>query len=469
MQEQKTKQDKLIPGGEVEQIVMEATQQVEDELRLEDEGWINLSAAGADIITALERISNLKLSRLYYYKDPLAKQAIRLWTDYSFGPGMTSHAEDEQTEAVRKSFWDLPANKSVLSARGQRKSSDKLLVDGEVFFAIFLGASGDPATIRRIDPLEIAEIITNPDDIEDVRFYHRSWTDPQSQSHDTFYRSTTNIEGVVTQNAQGSSIIHNDEALVYHLAYNTIGQRGNPLLLPALDWIKQYRRFLASRIAVMLALARFAWKTKVKGGQATVDAIKAKTDGKEIAAGSQMLENLGSDTTPIKTESGAAAAKDDARMIKLQVCSAVGWPEQYFGDIATGNLATAKTVELPVTKMCQSYQSVWDDAYLDIDEIVYAHNKIPPNKWYTDRNFPTIAPENYSEMAASIQQILQVIPEFTESPEVLMQALVSIGVNDPGEVLDTLAKEAKGNPERALTKALKQFREALANNGHKKE
>ncbi|KKL65463.1 hypothetical protein LCGC14_2154710, partial [marine sediment metagenome] len=63
-----------------------------------------------------------------------------------------------------------------------------------------------------------------------------------------------------------------DDVQVYHLTYNTIGQRGLPLLLPAIDWIKQYRRFLASRVAIMLALARFAWKTKTKGGQTAVDA-----------------------------------------------------------------------------------------------------------------------------------------------------------------------------------------------------
>ena len=60
----------LAPQDELGQILHEATQTVEDELRLEDAGWYNLSAGTGQIITYAARIENLKLSRLYYYKDP---------------------------------------------------------------------------------------------------------------------------------------------------------------------------------------------------------------------------------------------------------------------------------------------------------------------------------------------------------------------------------------------------------------
>ena len=460
----KTKQEKLIPGNEVEQLIMEATRQVEDELKLEDVGWVNLSAGPGEIITEQERILNLKLSRLYSVKDPLGKQAIRLWTDYTFGPGMNWQAEDEKTKKALEGFWNAKANQRILGAAGQRKSSNKLLIDGMVYFAIFLGANGT-ATIRRIDPLEIAEIITDPDDKENEKFYRRKWTDRQGKAHETIYRSTTNIKGEATLDALGASIKHNDDALIYRLEYND----GYPLLLPALDWIKQYRRFLASRIAIMLALARFAWKTKVTGGQAAVDAIKAKTDAKAIAAGSQLLENLGSETTPIKTETGASAAYQDGRMIKLQIMAAVGIPEQYFGDISIGNLATAKTVELPMMKMFQSYQKVWSDTYQDIDEVILEHNQVPVDKWYVDRDFPAIAPADVAQAAQSLVDILTVMPEFAYSPDVQQIALLTLGINNPAEVLDAMAKEAKGNPEARLAKVLREFKESLKNPNKKED
>lgn len=460
MKKEETRLRELAPRDELDLIIREATTSVEADLALEDAGWINLSSVAGDVISASDRILNLKLSRLYSVKDPLGKQAIRLWTDYTFGSGMTSHSDEDKTEEVRKAFWESKANQNILSARGQRKSSDKLLIDGEVFFAIFLGVK--EAKIRMIDPLEITEIITDPDDKEDVRFYRRAWTDTQGKTHIDIYPSTNNPKNESAKDAEGKEVKAESNApLVYHLTYNTISQRGNPLLLPALIWIKYYTKFMASRIAVMLALARFAWKTKVKGGQAAVDAIKAKTHQQQIDAASQLLENFGSDTQPIKTDTGAQQAYQDGRQIKLMIAAATGWPEQYFGDISIGNLATAKTVELPVMKMIQSYQKVWADTYQDIDEIVYIHNGIPEDKWYTDRDFPAISPVDYVAMAQSIQQIVQVMPDLGFSPDVMQQALLSMGVNNPGEVLDELAKEVKKNPSIELTKILRQFKEIL--------
>jgi len=305
--------------------------------------------------------------------------------------------------------------------------------------------------------LEITEIITDPDDKEDEKYYRRQWADRQGTPHTTIYRSITNIKGVATLDMNGNSVTHNDDALVYRMEYND----GNPLLLPALDWIKWYRKFLASRIAIVLALARFAWRSKVKGGSSAVSTIKATTDDKEIAAGSHLLENLGVDTQPIKTDSGAKNAYDDGRMIKLQIAAAVGIPEQYFGDISIGNMATAKTVELPMMKMFQSYQKVWSDAYQDIDEVILEHAGVSPDKWYVDRDFPAIAPEDVAAAATAIVQILQVMPDLAYSEDVKQIALMTLGVNNPKEALEALGKVAESNVNVKLSRVLKQFRESL--------
>jgi len=451
----------LAPRDELDILYREATASVEADLALEDAGWINLSGTTGDVITTSERITNLKLSRLYSVKDPMGKQAIRLWTDYTFGTGMTWSVEkgNEATKKVLEAFWDSKANQAVLSARGQRKSSDKLLIDGEVFFAIFLGAKD--VKIRRIDPLEIIEIITDPDDKDDVKFYKRAWSDAQGKAHEDIYRSTTNLKNEATPDMYGTRVQQTEDALVYHLTYNTISQRGNPLLLPALIWLKYLTKFLASRIAIMLALAKFAWKSKVKGGQVAVDAIKAKTHGQDIPAASTLAENLGVETTVMKQETGASGAYQDGRMIKLQIAAAVGIPEQYFGDISIGNLATAKTVELPMFKMFQSYQKVWSDTYKDIDEVVLEHAGVAPEKWYVDRDFPAIAPEDVAGMAQSLLSVIQAIPELATSRDVQQVALMSLGIDDTSEVIDALQKETKANPEIALNRAFKRFLEAI--------
>jgi len=323
-----------------------------------------------------------------------------------------------------------------------------------------LGTQGQ-ATIRRINPLEITEIISDPNDIDNVRYYKREWYDVQAKNHTNYYCSFANLKNEACIDASGTSRQKTDDALVYHLAINDLGQRGNSYLMPVLEWIKLYRKFLASRVAIMLALARFAWKQKTKGGQAAVDARKAKLHEKDVKAGSTIIENEGVDTQPIKTESGAASAYQDGRQIKLQVAAGTGWPEQYFGDISIGNLATAKTVELPVQKMCESYQAIWQGAYEDIFQLILTQNKIEEDKQYVDMDFPVISEEMTAAMAQSMGVLCQTFPQFTDSQDVQQQALMILGVQNANEVLEQLGKVAEGDPNAALAKALRQFREVL--------
>ena len=449
-----------LPHPMFKQYLREAAQSVEDELAAEDVGWVNFSGGTSSGLDASVRVASVKTSRQYYYTDPMAAQAIRLWTDYTFGSGMTWNTEEESAKKVLEGVWNDPSNQCVYSARGQRKSSDKLLVDGEIFFALFLGTKGE-AKVRRIDPLEITEFITTDDDRENVLYYRREWGDNTGKQQTTIYRSTTNPKGEPATDSQGATVQKTDDALVYHLPFRTLGQRGTSLLLPVHFYLKYNRKFIASRIAIMLALTRFAWLSKVKGGQAAVDKVKAVTQDKDISAASTRFENMGVDTTQIKVESGARNAYDDGRMIKLMIAAGVGIPEQYFGDISIGNLATAKTVELPMMKMFQSNQATWRDAYDDMDNVFLEHGNIPPDKRYIDRDFPAIAPADTAAAANAIVQILNALPELGESEDVKQIALLTIGVNDPKEVLEGLTQEAIRNPDQAMAKALKGLREAL--------
>jgi len=445
---------------EFDEILREATTQVEDALALEDQGWLNLSNMTPNVIPTGERITTVKEARLYSLKDPLAKRAIALMTDYSFGSGIAWSMKDEPAKKILDTFWNAPANKPMLSAKGQRKSSNKLLVDGEIFFALFLGSQGN-ATIRRIDPLEITEFITDPDDIENVRYYKRDWADVQGRSHTNYYRSFANIKDEACVDSLGTSRQKDDDALVYHLAINDIGQRGNSYLLPVIEWIKLYRKFLASRVAVMLALARFAWKAKTKGGQTAVDAMKAKFHEEETKAASTIVENEGVNMQPIKTESGAAQAYQDGRQIKLQVAAGTGWPEQYFGDISIGNLATAKTVELPVQKMCESYQAIWQGAYDAIFQAILEQANTAEDKRYVDMDFPVISDETAAVMAQSMNVLCQTFPQFADSSDVQQRALMILGIQNANEVLEGLDKVIEGDPHAALAKVLRKLRESL--------
>ncbi|MFA5558609.1 MAG: hypothetical protein WDA59_04005 [Methanofastidiosum sp.] len=434
-----------------ETILMEATQEVEKELNLENAGWIQLGQ-GSEIISSAERINNLKKARVYYMNDPMARQIINIYTNYTFGNGVTFQTDEDIINEL------IENNRTIFTARGGRLCSDKLLVDGEVFFALFLG---DKTHIRTIDPLEITEIITDVDDKENVLYYKREWVNQSGQQRVSIYRSVANIKGVPAKDAYGNSVRHNEDAIVYHLANNTLGQRGNSILTPVLTWINYYRRFMASRIAVTLALARFAWRDKVAGGSTAVEAEKGRFD-EYPQAGAVRIENLGSTLEPIKTDTGAQNAYQDGRMIRLQVSAGVGIPEQYLtGDIGIGNYATSKTVELPLLKQFQSYQQVWQDAYIDLFNIVFEHEGTPMDRRVVDVDFPEIAPTDSQALLQAIVSLITVMPEFADSNDIKQLALSNLGIDDPNAALDAMQKESKGNPNIQLAKALREFRETI--------
>jgi hypothetical protein len=173
-----------------------------------------------------------------------------------------------------------------------------------------------------------------------------------------------------------------------------------------------------------------------------VASTKAQLNDTQVQAGATMVENMASNLTPIKADTGASAAYQDGRMLKLLIASACGIPEQYFGDISTGNLATAKTVELPMVKMFTSYQAVWGSVYDIMDRLVLAERGITGDV-HIDRDFPAIAPSDQTEISTAIKTIIDAIPDFADSPDVLSAALSSIGVDDTARVLEDLEKKKK--------------------------
>jgi hypothetical protein len=450
--------EKVKIENEFEQILQESYKSIEDIFSSEDKGWINLSQLSLKAeFTASQKKDIIKRSRFYSSIDPLTVQALRLWSDYSLGSGLIRSTEKPNVDKVLKDFWDARINKPVLSCKGQRQNSYKLLIDGSIYFALFLGSEGK-VTIRRIDPLEITEIITNPDDLEDIRYYKRQWLDSQGQAKEGYYRSWQNIKDESTLDMYGQAKTSDQEAIIYHIEREPDGL---PLILPAMDWIKLFRQFLASRVAIILALARFAWKTKATGGSKAVAGIKAQVDQTRPDAGSWLIENMGSDTQPIKTDTGASGAYQDGRMLKLQICAAFGITEQYFGDISIGSLATAQTVELPMVKMFNSYQTLWLEAYKDISDIVLEYNEIPEVDRVFDFDLPAITPEEAAGIATNIAALIPVIPKLATSEDVLQQALMSIGIKDISKAIEKLEKTMESNPNVALIKALQSFKETL--------
>jgi hypothetical protein len=436
----------------------EAFTRADIELALDDRGWLvpgrQWTAADLDAQT---RTTLVAKARLYWLRDPLMKQAVRLWTDYALGTGVSWDSKDEDVKNRCDAFAKNRRNKTIMNSEGMRRSSKKLLIDGELFFAIFdADKDDDPKTIRRIDCLQISDIICDPDDEEHVLGYRRltaqdkvlyypDWRNDDEDNDLLLEQPDPSSKGKISSAKPDQRI---ENCKVYHLPFDTLLKRGNGLLSCNLDWSKEHRRFMEARVAIQQALAKFAWKGKVQGGQGIINQLQNKLSSTyttagmtqverhpQTAPGGTWLENKGIDLAPMPRATGAGDARSDGDQLKLMVSAGTGIMLHYFGDPSTGNLATAEAMELPMLKMFQSYQTFWRDAYRDIFSIAMDEDPDEPDE--INISTPPILLDDLRKIGQFMGTVAGVFPEIA-CPAVLKSLLNSLNVDNLDEVMEDI-------------------------------
>ena len=353
---------------------------------LEDVGWINHSMdpaqgnqsmfAGTDGFRKM-----LKQCRLLYYNNPMAGLWVHLTTQFVFGEGISKpKSKDPKIQEIIDEFWDDRDNKrSLTSFMAQQLLSNKFQYEGNLFFLLFDDETGK-TKVRIMNVLEISDIITDPDDRMRPDFYKVPLVDRNynflSNSYTIQQRGFVYYPDVENYDPKAYKIqpqFLRDDARVMHFKINCdINDKfGIPELYRGSAWINAHKGMAEDLATLIKALSQYAWKKKVKGTatqvSALANALTSKTNLSNIknSAGQTQIENEAVDLQSIDIKTGGVkVGTDGLRQMKLQVCAASGIYEHYFGDPSTGNLATAKTMELPMVKKFVTFQSLWTDIIL---------------------------------------------------------------------------------------------------------
>lgn len=112
-------------------------------------------------------------SKTYWEKNhsPLAANIVRLTTEFVLGKGVGWHIENEDAKAYWGKWWKRNhLDKKLFTL------SDDLTMNGENMLR-YVNDPYDPSQLKVIiiDPATVWEIVTAPEDIEDVKFYHRQY------------------------------------------------------------------------------------------------------------------------------------------------------------------------------------------------------------------------------------------------------------------------------------------------------
>jgi len=355
------------------------------ELSLEDEGWQLLGGATGQEFSRQGLTIINGLVRLYFLKNPLIRRAILTQTQYVFGQGVNITAKHAVVNEVVQEFLDDLKNRAELTEHQALMIKEtELQCFANLFFVFFVNQYKGNVRVRTIPMDQITEIITNPEDSKDPWYYKREWmssginaeTGQYAVEMFSAYYPDWRFSSTVRPKTIGSIEVRWDEP-VYHVAVNRLSDMrfGVSEVYSALDWSRAYKEFLENRATVFKALARFAWNLTTKGGAVGVAAAKAKLSttlatGNETnpapATGSTFIGTEGLKMEPLKT-AGATAPAEEGRAFRLMVSSATGIFEHYLtGDPSTGNLATAKAMELPMLMMFRDRQQLWASVLTEI-------------------------------------------------------------------------------------------------------
>ena len=430
----------------------------------EDIGWVSLTNMSGEL-HEVERQNAVRLARVHAHKGGITKQINKLYTNFGVGTGLTFSSGEEGVTKSLERFWWMTRNRRYTSVFGQQLLSRRACTDGEIFFALFPKRNG--SILRVIDPMQIKEVISDPEDADNVLYYHREYTDVRGKLQTQILRNWTlrpgsgiNPKPGISLSGQEISIDKVDPAspLIMHLLFEG-DVRGEPITYASSDWTKAHRVFMRSRIAIQSALARIAMKVKVKGGRSAVEmerTVNARrdtsqsTDTLERAQGRTRVENENTDMKAMPQETGATAAQVDGGMLLQMAGIGSGIFPHYLGAGEAFRLATATAMEPPMLKAFESYMALWREGWTGIFDLVLEADGIKSENQIYEIVYPPIYPRERKVEVSSVKETVAAFPFLAQSDTFMKSAIAMLGYGDPevilGEVNEAEAAGANNAP-----------------------
>ncbi len=405
-------------------------------------------------------------SRVLARREPLSKQAVRLYRVYSGILKVSFKSNDiNALNIFKEKFWENPRNRRVLSSIYRGKQSNRLVVDGELFLALTFEENGE-IVIRAIDPLQFEDdaFIHDPEDQENVVFYKRKipaimMNGRQIKQEETVYYADVFADD--TDIARLRQILPSNANIdpstqIYFVPFDAFGERGNGILFAVISYVENFKRFLENRATIVEGLSTYIRSITVKGGSRAVNQVASffrSTLGQSgffsgidtnppDAPGSTWVQNENMTKDEGAPITNAGEAMSDARIFRQPIASGVGITEANLtGDPAIGNLASQVQMEGPMLRTLEEYQQLWEEVFTELWQIVLEYNGIDPDT-YVDVDLPRAINVPLTELWTVVSGGVQsnLIPR-EEGARQLLQAIGSNQVDDLLRQLETERQE----------------------------
>lgn len=433
-----------------------------------------------------ERLAMVADSRFLVDWQPEAASATAHYTGMAIGNTLNvtirpkkedgeADTEDTRLQTIFDSVFNAEHNETVFSLLSLANLSDSFLADGEVAFTFFIDeAQLGRSRVRTVNPTQIEEFISNPDDQAEVWFYKRVWNTSSMHQRVLYYRHWKLADEDRDQAVQwlfsedGPAVQHNEEenlakdqagndAYMYVMTMNNRGVgRGRPFLAQAITWVYNNVRFVQNRATIVQNRATYLDEYTVTGGSRAVSSLQtqlrstlarpgAGVFGNETnpapATGSSLVHNRAVDAKQRSVDTGADDAMRDARIFRSQVSAAVGVPIAllYMDAEASGNLNAIIELMRKSRHRWERYRGHWHDFLRSFASFILRLSGVAVDSYVVDIDQPPMVEEALKELTEAIRLGKQ--DKLIPAQEAARLYMNRLGSNNIDELLAQLEKE----------------------------
>lgn len=328
--------------------------------------------------------------------NPIAKRIINIIVQYALGRGYKAVAtkNDEKKQKV----WDDFERKHDIKRKVTRFWGRELLIYGELMVDKLLWLSIDPSTVW--------DIITDPDNIEDVYYYYQCYPTAYTQFTG---KQVPGVPGAADQKPIEFIIRQLPWDRVLHVKLNVVSneKRGRSILFPVLGWVKRVKDLYNAQVIGAWLRASFIWDDTIDGSAADVSAHLAQyssmpTPG-SIFAHNKAVERKA--LSPEQAKGSGGSQMTTAAEIMAFIATSIGIPKEHFNIAASGggSRATALTAAEPFTKVVEELQGEMEDLLNRIAEVAFKQAGMDYTPGDIEFVFPSVTKDTTTE---AIQNIL---------------------------------------------------------------
>jgi hypothetical protein len=314
-------------------------------------------------------------------RNPLGKRIVKVISQFVISRGVRGAHTSPEYQRAWNEFWHDQKMRIRLKTLVR-----ELVMYGELFLRYF--EQRDGLTIRSLDPSTIWEIVTNPDDIEDVYYYYQQ------------YVTATQLAIALPMDKMPASTLvirQHPASTVNHIKINATSheKRGRSELYAILAWLVRFREFANDRIILGKMRAMFALDVAVEGSPEDVTATNEQF-AVPPGTGSVLVHNAKIKAQFLQANTNANEAKTDAEMILKIIAAGAGVSESFLG-VSYQNTRAGVLVETePDVKNFEDYREIVEEILHDAAGRVWAANDLDEPETPMEFTFPQIAAENRS-------------------------------------------------------------------------